>query len=95
MLPLTRGGRPRRLDARAILRHLAAICRERGLAEAVELRQGCAGGCWLPGPNVSVAIHPLTPPGERPDHVAIGWKTYVASLPDLPALDAIIDDNIF
>ena len=94
MLPVTRGERPRRLDARAIARHLATLSARRGLADFVQLREACAGGCWLPGPNVSVAIHPVTPPGERPDHVAIRWKSYVASLGELASLDAVIDDNL-
>lgn len=94
MLPLTRGGRRRRLDAPAIARHLVALAAERGLGDVVQLREGCAGGCWLPGPNVSVSIHPVTPPGERPDHVAISWKTYVTSLADLDALATILDENL-
>ena len=94
MLPVTRGERPRRLDARAIARHLATLSARRGLADWVTLREACAGGCALAGPNVSVTIHPATPPGERADHVAVGWKTYVASLADLDSLDAVIDDNL-
>jgi hypothetical protein len=94
MLPLTRGGRRRRLGARAIARHLAELAAERGLADVVEIRGGCAGGCWLPGPNVSVAIYPATPPGERPDHVAIAWKTYVASLADIDCLATILEENL-
>jgi hypothetical protein len=94
MLPLTRGARPRRLGARAIASHLADLAAERGLSEVVEIRAGCAGGCWLPGPNVSVAIYPAASPGERPDHVAIAWKTYVASLADLDALATILEENL-
>lgn len=94
VLPLTRGGRRRRLGARAIARHLSEMAVERGLAEFVEIRNGCAGGCWLKGPNVSVAIYPATPPGERPDHVATAWKTYVATLSDLDALETILEENL-
>jgi hypothetical protein len=94
MLPVRRGERPRRLGAPGIARHLATLSAERGLTELVQVREGCAGGCWLPGPNVSVAIYPVTPPGERPDHVAIRWKSYVASLGELDALSAVIDDNL-
>jgi hypothetical protein len=94
VLPLTRGGPRRRLGARAIARHLGALAAERGLADVVEVRSGCAGGCWLKGPNVSVAIYPATPPGERPDHVAIAWKTYVASLAELDALETILEENL-
>ena len=94
VLPLTRGGRRRRLGARAVARHLSQMAAERGLADFVELRNGCAGGCWLKGPNVSVAIYPATPPGERPDHVAIAWKTYVATLADLDALETILEENL-
>lgn len=93
-LPLTRGGRRRRLGARAIARHLADLAAERGLSDVVEVRAGCAGGCWLRGPNVSVAIYPATPPGERPDHVAIAWKTYVATLADLDSLATILEENL-
>jgi hypothetical protein len=94
VLPVRRGERRRRLGARAIARHLGELAAERGLADVVEIRHGCAGGCWLKGPNVSVAVYPVTPPGERPDHVAVAWKTYVASLPDLDCLATIIDENL-
>ena len=93
-LPLRRGERRRRLGARAIARHLADLAAERGRSDVVEIRDGCAGGCWLKGPNVSVAIYPATPPGERPDHVAIAWKTYVATLADLDALATILEENL-
>ena len=93
-LPLTRGGRRRRLDAPAVAHHLAALATERGVADFVDVREACAGGCALAGPNVSVTIHPATAPGERPDHVAIGWKTYVASLADLDALATVLDENL-
>jgi hypothetical protein len=94
MLPVTRGARRRRLDARAIARHLATLSAARGLADFVQVREACAGGCWLAGPNVSVAIHPVTPPGERPDHVATRWKSYVARLDEIDSLAAVIDDNL-
>ena len=94
LLPVRRGERARRLDARAIARHLATLSAERGLAELVQLREACAGGCALAGPNVSVTIHPATPPGERPDHVAVSWKTYVTSLGTLHSLAAVIEDNL-
>jgi len=94
MLPVRRGERRRRLDAKAIADHLATLTRERGLAALVEIREACAGGCRLPGPNVSVTIHPATRPGERADHVAVGWKTYVTSLGTLDSLSRVIDDNL-
>jgi hypothetical protein len=93
-LPLTRGGPRRRLGARAIARHLVALAADKGLSDRVEIRNGCAGGCWLNGPNVSVAIFPVARPGERPDHVAIGWKSYVASLADLDCLATVLDENL-
>ena len=93
-LPVARGGRSARLDAPAVLRHLEEIVAERGLAERVRLREGCAGGCSGPGPNVSVEIFPTTRPGERPDHVAVGWKTYVYSLRSLDCLATVIDENL-
>ncbi len=91
VLPLRRGGRRFRLDAPAVARHLAALAMERGVANLVEIREACAGGCALAGPNVTVTIYPLTPPGERPNHVAIAWKTYVGSLAHLDALSTILD----
>lgn len=94
VLPVTRGGRPHRLDAPMILTHLRELVAERGLAERVRLREGCAGGCSGAGPNVSVEMFPLTRPGEREDHVAVGWKTYVYSLGTLDCLAAVIDDNL-
>ena len=93
-LAVKRGGRRRRLGARAIARHLADLAAARGLSDLVEVRDGCAGGCWLKGPNVSVAIYPATPPGERPDHVAVAWKTYVATLDELDCLETILDENL-
>jgi hypothetical protein len=94
VMPVERGERRRRLDAPAIQRHLAALVARRGLAEHVEIRDACAGGCRLRGPNVSVSIYPPARPGERPDHVAVGWKTYVTSLGDLDCLSQVIDDNL-
>ena len=66
----------------------------RRLDERVELREGCAGGCGGEGPNVDVTIYPATAPGERPDHVAVGWKTYVYALPTLDCLATVIDENL-
>jgi hypothetical protein len=94
MLPVERGGRARRLGADAILRQLEALVARRGLAEQVRIRDACAGGCGLRGPNVTVTIHPAVRPGARPDHVAVGWKTYVASLGSLDYLARVIDDNL-
>ena len=73
------------------MRELAA---ERGLGERVRLREGCAGGCSRAGPNVSVDMFPLGKPGEREDHVAVDWKTYVYSLDSLDCLAAVIEENI-
>ena len=93
-LPVARGDAAVKLNAAAITQHLRQLVAERGLAERVRVREGCAGGCSGPGPNVSVEILPLTRPGEREDHVAIGWKTYVYSLGSLDCLAAVIDDNL-
>ena len=93
-LPIARGGTAVKLNAAAIAGHLRRLVEERGLADRVRVREGCAGGCSGPGPNVSVEILPLTRPGEREDHVAIGWKTYVYSLGTLKCLAAVIDDNL-
>ncbi len=94
VMPVSRGERARRLNASAILKQLEALVAERGLREQVEIRDACAGGCRLNGPNVSVTIYPPVRPGERPDHVAIGWKSYVASLKTLDCLARVIDDNL-
>jgi len=93
-LPLTRGGRPERVDAAGILTALRALVAARGLEGRVSVREGCAGGCGRPGPNVSVEIHAAAPPGRRQDRVAIDWKTYVYSLGQLDCLATIIDENL-
>jgi hypothetical protein len=93
-LPLRAGGPARRLDAPAILRHLERLVAERGLEGRVRLQEGCAGGCTGAGPNVSVTIYPGLRTGQRPDQVAIGWKTYVYSIGGLNSLAAILDDNL-
>ena len=94
VLPIVRGKRAVRLDAVAILRRLEDLVAEQGLADRVRLREGCAGGCLGPGPNVSVEIFPMPRPGERPDHVAVGWKTYVYSIGSLECLATVIDENL-
>ena len=94
VMPVERGERARRLGASAIQQHLEALVARRDLGAHVEIRDACAGGCRLKGPNVSVTIYPPARPGERPDHVAIGWKTYVTSLRDLDCLAQVIDENL-
>jgi len=94
VLPIERGGRARRLDAPAIAHHLHALIARRGLADAVRVSDACAGGCGMRGPNVTVTIYPPVRPGAKPDHVSIGWKSYVASLPTLDCLARVIDDNL-
>ncbi|MGH7389960.1 MAG: hypothetical protein ACREM3_10970, partial [Candidatus Rokuibacteriota bacterium] len=94
MLPVRPGERARRLDARSIADLLERIAGERGLEQHVRVRRACAGGCAGRGPNVSVTIHPVHRPGEREDHVAIAWRTYVASIADLDCLATIIDENL-
>ena len=94
VLPIERGGPRRRLDARGILRELEALVVRRDLEAIVRVREGCAGGCHGPGPNVSVTIHAIPAPGEKPDNVAVAWRTYVGSLADAPSLCAIVDDNL-
>jgi hypothetical protein len=93
-LPLERGGRARRLDAVGILAALRALVVRRGLTDRVEIREGCAGGCGRPGPNVDVRVYAAPAPGERADHVALAWKTYVYSLPTLASLADVIDQNL-
>jgi hypothetical protein len=94
ILPLERGGRATRLDASGVLAALQDLVATRGLSERVQIRDGCAGGCWSAGPNVDVRIYAATAPGERADHVALGWKTYVYSLPTLASLADVIDENL-
>ena len=94
MLCVERGGPRRRLDARAVFRELQALVARHHLESVVRVREGCAGGCHGRGPNVSLTVHPLTAPGEKPDGIAIGWRTYVGSLGDVSALRAIVDDNL-
>jgi hypothetical protein len=93
-LPLERGDRATRLDAGGVLEALRALVGRRGLTDRVQIRDGCAGGCWGTGPNVDVRIYAAPAPGERADHVALGWKTYVYSLSTLPSLAAVIDENL-
>jgi hypothetical protein len=93
-LPITRSGPARRLDAAAIARELAALVSARGLEPVVRIQQGCAGGCGGAGPNVGITAFPVPRPGEREDHVAIGWRTYVYSLASLDCLASILDDNL-
>ncbi|MGH7355273.1 MAG: hypothetical protein ACRELS_11965 [Candidatus Rokuibacteriota bacterium] len=94
VLAVERGGRARRLDAAAALRELSALVARRGLVDRVTIREACAGGCGGPGPNVSLTIHPVPAPGERADGVAIGWRSYVASLGSLACLARVIDENL-
>src|SRR2546430_15137117 len=82
------------LDAAAVLKTLRALVDSRGLAERVRFCEACAGGCSADGPNVSVEIFPAPLPGERPDHVAIGWETYLYSLASLHCLAAVIEENL-
>jgi len=78
-----------------VARRLRELVAARGLEDRVELREGCAGGCGRPGPNVDVTIYPLTGPGEKRSHVAVDWKTYVYSLATLDCLAAVIDENLY
>jgi len=48
-LPLTRGGRPERVDAAGIITALRALVAARGLEGRVSVREGCAGGCGRRG----------------------------------------------
>ena len=89
-----RGGRRRRLDAASITSALEKLVQERGLGSRVVVRRACAGGCSLPGPNVSVALLPEPRPGEPPDNVAVRWRSYVGVLDTLACLAAVMDDNL-
>ena len=94
VLPVEWDERPRRLNARAIFGAFQALITGAGLGDRVTVREGCAGGCSGTGPNVSVAMYSMPAPGERADQVAVGWKTYVYSLPTLDCLAQVIEDNL-
>ena len=94
VLPVERGGRARRLDAATIVHALRELIARRALGEHVSLREGCAGGCYGNGPNVSVTIYPPARDGERADSIAVGWKTYVYSLGTLACLAQVIEENL-
>jgi hypothetical protein len=94
VLPVERGGRARRLDARAVGRELQALVERRGLGGRVRVREGCAGGCHGTGPNVGVTMYPLPAPGEPEDSIAVGWRSYVGALGTLACLASIIEENL-
>ena len=94
VLPVERGDRATRLDARAVAQRLRTIAERHGVADRVLVRDACAGGCSGRGPNVSVAIYPIPAPGERGDQVAVSWRTYVYTLPTLAYLAQVIEDNL-
>jgi len=94
LLALARGDRRRRLDAAGVAGALERLVEERGLGNRVVIRRACAGGCSLPGPNVSVALLPELRPDEPADNVAVGWRSYVGVLDTLDCLAAVVDDNL-
>jgi len=94
VLPVDHGQPARRLDAPAVAQSLRDLVTARRLEGCVDLREGCAGGCRLTGPNVDVTIHLTPEAGKKADHVAIGWKTYVYSLASLDCVATIIDENL-
>ena len=69
VLPVEPGAARKRLDASAILRELQNLVARRQLDAVVLVREGCAGGCHRRGPNVSLTLHALPAPGERPDNI--------------------------
>ena len=93
-LPVERGGRPRRMDARAVTLRLTDLIARRGLTATAWVRQDCAGGCDRAGPNVNVDVFAKASPGEEQDHVAVAGSSYVYSLHALPSLAQIIDENL-
>jgi hypothetical protein len=94
VLPVEAGGRPLRMDAATLTRHLDVLIGRRDLGDRVRIREACAGGCAAPGPNVDVAIHAVPRPGAPGDNVAVGRRTYVYTLPALDCLARVIDDNL-
>lgn len=93
-LPVEKGSQRTTMNARALARHLKQLIAARGLTGEVWVREECAGGCWLSGPNVNVDCFAKAPPGEVQDHVAIGGRTYVYSLGSLDYLGQLIDENL-
>jgi len=94
VLPVERGGTPRSLDAGAVTQCLRELVVERQLEGRVSFVEGCAGGCSGAGPNVGVTMYAMPRPGLEPDNVAVGWRTYVYSLPSQECLAAVIEDNL-
>lgn len=94
VLAIERGQPRRRLSARGIIHELQALVERRRLADVVRVREGCAGGCHGRGPNVSLTVHALPLPGQRPDNVAIGWHTYVGSIGALDCLATIVEAHV-
>lgn len=82
------------MDAAALTRHLEALVERRRWSAHVRVQAACAGGCAGDGPNVSVAIFTVPRPGEAPDNVAVGWRTYVASLDTLDCLARVLEENL-
>jgi hypothetical protein len=93
-LPVDRGRRPERMDAATLTRHLEALVERRQLSAHVRVQAACAGGCAGDGPNVSVAIFTIPPPGKAPDNIAVGWRTYVTSLDTPDCLARVLEDNL-
>jgi hypothetical protein len=93
-LPVERGRRPQRMDAAALTCHLEALVARRRWGAHVRVQAACAGGCAGDGPNVSVAIFTMPRPGEAADNVAVGWRTYVASLDTLDCLARVLEENL-
>ena len=93
-LPVEKGGRQKTMNARALAQELNRLIEARGLMGEVWVRERCAGGCWLAGPNVNVDCFVKARPGEAQDHIAIGGKSYVYSLGTLNYLGQLIDENL-
>jgi hypothetical protein len=93
-LPVGKGSRRVTMNARALARHLERLIEARDLDGRVWVREGCAGGCWLSGPNVTVECFAKALPGELQDHIAIERKTYTYSLASLDSLSRLIDENV-
>lgn len=94
-LPVERGRPPQRMDAVALTRHLEALVARRRWRAHVRVQAACAGGCAGEGPNVSVAIYTVPRRGEAPDNIAVGWRTYVASLDTLDCLARVVEENLW
>jgi uncharacterized protein YbaR (Trm112 family) len=93
-LAVERGGRPVRMNARALVGRLERLIARRGLAGRVRIRQECAGGCDRAGPNLHVDVFAEAPAGVAQDRVAVRARSYVYCLASSGSLARIVEENL-